>query len=724
MLALPMLAVSHAQTPASAPAEEVTEDVMLHAQVITEDRETNSFVAEGEVEVRVGDRFLRADRVVYDRANKTFRAQGNVQIHDATGAVQFAEEIELDDGFRNGFATRFSTRMGGNAVATASAAIREDGTRNTLEQAIYTGCPLCEEGEGTPTWSLRARSAVQDQDSQMISYRDAVFEIKGVPVVYIPYFAHPDPTSERRSGLLIPDLGVSSKRGAFYEQPYLWTLSPSSELVLTPMINANVNPLVKVDYKKKFFSGYVDLESSFAYDQDFDSDGEKFGDETLRSHLYGRGRFNINEDWAWGFGIERQTDDLYDQRYDIDGANELRGLYTSQPRQLLSQLYTTGQQEDFYLEAGLISIQGLRATDIEGQIPQVAPTLFAEKVYDFKKRGQLATQLSAVGLFRDEAQTLPNGEITMDSARVTASADWGAQYVFGPGLVFEPFGLVRGDYYRLDDGSGVETSDVTRSLGLAGGTVSWPLVRHSENVSLAIEPIAMVAYGTEGANDGDIPNEDSLLFEADESNIFRPNALSNYDLWEGGARAAVGLTAKADFNQSFSFAGAFGRRWRAEDDPAFNNLSNLAENTSDYVAAVSAQVGQNFSTGARVRFDDQFEFARVDANMQTNIWRLRADARYFRIADNVSGNEDEGLMWSGQLRVTDRWSAVFRQQKNLVENRDVSVAAGIAYRDDCSYFALLYERSGLRDRTLGPSDSIQFEFVLTGLGGAANSTFD
>ena len=100
----------------------------------------------------------------------------------------------------------------------------------------------------------------------MISYQDAVFEIKGVPVLYIPWFAHPDPSSKRRSGLLVPDIGVSSKLGVFYEQPYYWAISPSQDMTISPMVSAEVNPLVKVDYRKRFFSGFVDLESSFTYE--------------------------------------------------------------------------------------------------------------------------------------------------------------------------------------------------------------------------------------------------------------------------------------------------------------------------------------------------------------------------------------------------------------------------------------------------------------------------
>src|SRR5262249_44195597 len=158
---------------------------------------------------------------------------------------------------------------------------------------------------------------VQNTETQMITYEDAVFEVKGIPVLYMPWFAHPDPTSERRSGFIPAQkpIGLSSKLGVFVETPYYWSISPSEDLTVSPVFSSTVNPLIKLNFRERFFSGYVDLDGSFTHEQEFDSDGDKFGDDTWRSHIYGRGVFEINEHWKWGFGVEHQTDDLYDRRY-------------------------------------------------------------------------------------------------------------------------------------------------------------------------------------------------------------------------------------------------------------------------------------------------------------------------------------------------------------------------------------------------------------------------
>ncbi len=719
-----------APTPSSTSAGD--EDIVLQADTIEEDQDTSIVTASGNVEIRIGNRTLLADRVVYDRNSETMRAQGHVQISDGTGQVQFADEIEADEDFRNGFATRFSARLSGNSLVTASSAVRTDATKNAMEQVVFTNCPICIEQHRDPTWVLRARRAMLDQEDQMITYQDAVLEVAGVPVLYVPWFAHPDPNSERRSGLMAPDLGISSKIGPFYEQPYYLVISPSEDVTISPMVSTNVNPLVKVDFRKRFFSGFVQAESSFTYEQDFNSDGDKFGDQTWRSHLYAVGRFDINQDWKWGFGVERQTDDLYDRRYDIDGEDDLRGLFASQPRQLLTQVYATGQQPDFYFEAGTFLFQGLRSGEDDAQIPKVVPSVFAEKVFDFGPAGgQLATDFSAVGLLRDTQTRLPNvsalyptGQLTMDTARATASADWRAQYVVGPGFMVEPFGLGRGDFYRIDDGSAAGERDVSRVLGVAGAQVSYPLINRGKNMDIIVEPIAMVAYGTPDANDDGIPNEDSLVFEADETNLFRPNAVSNYDLWEGGARASVGVSATAKIGKDVELSTLVGKRWREDADPAFNDLNNLAGEESDYVASVRADLGQIINVGARFRVDEEYEVKRMDVDAGANIWRFNGSARYFKVAENAAGVEDEGLVWTGQFKMTDNWSAIMTQTRNITQRQDIRLSLGIAYRDECSFFQLAYERSGARDRTLGPSESIRFLFVLTGLGGVSDVDAD
>ncbi|WP_272991040.1 LPS-assembly protein LptD [Hyphomonas adhaerens] len=710
-------AMAEEATPPPDAAAAPSEQVVLEADYVYELRDENSIVAEGNVEALYDGRILRADRLIYNRTTERVRATGNVVIIDTDGSQQFSDEVEVGSNLSDGYAIGYSARLTDGSTVVANSAIRQPGGINAMDQVIYTACPICEAKGQKPTWTLRARRAVLDQESQMMSYRDAVLEVMGIPVFYFPYLAHPDPTSDRRSGLLIPSVGISSKLGAFYQQPYYWAVSDSSELTISPMISANVNPMLELDYRKRFYSGAINLNTSLTREKDFDSDGEKFGEEKWRGHLYGSGRFALNNHWQWGFGVETQTDDLYDRRYDLDGQGEERGIYLSQPRRLLSQLYAVGQGDTYYTDVALLSIQGLRAGDADGTLPKVTPLLFSEKYWDLGDYGFASVNASTAVLRRN---------VGSDSQRVSVGTDWTAYKILPGGFTFEPFAEIRGDYYQLDSNS-AGNDNASRIVGNAGTRIAYPMIRPGKTVDIMLEPEVMAAWGTSNSNDPVIPNEDALLFEMDESALFDANGVAGYDLYEGDGKLSAGLTARAVWKDGPELSATFGRRWRSRSDAAFNTISNLDGTTSDWVAAATADFGRALRIDTRVRLDDDgMQLNRIDTRLTTQAKRWRATGQYYKISErlNPGGREDEGIYLSGEFRVTDRYSILFGQLRDISDNLNVQRDIGIAYEDECSRLELVYSRTELQDRTQGPSENIQIRFSLKTLGQFGSSEFD
>ncbi|HRJ02359.1 MAG TPA: LPS assembly protein LptD [Hyphomonas sp.] len=715
---LPLAAEAQGSTgqPVPASAEAADERVVLEADTVYELQAENSIVAEGNVQALYQGRTLRADRLVYNRTTERVHASGNVIITDTDGSQQYSDEVDVGPNLSDGYAIGFSARLADGASVAANSAIRKEGGFNALDQVVYTSCEVCET-KRTPTWQIRARRAVLDQESQMISYRDAVVEIAGIPVFYMPYLAHPDPSSDRRSGLLVPDAGLSSKLGAFYKQPYYWAISEHSDLTIAPMVSENVNPVINLDLRKRFYSGALRIKGSFTQEQDFDGDGEKFGEDQFRGHIFANGAFALTPEWLWGFAVEHQTDDLYDRRYDIEGQNDKRGLYSNQPRRLLSQLYMVGQGDDYYTDISLLNFQGLRGEDDAKQLPVVSPLLFAEKNWDLGDFGFANVNLSSAVLTRD---------VGADSHRVSAGAEWRDFNLLPGGFTFEPFAELRGDYYALD-ASVSGKSEVSRAVGNAGAKLAYPLIRTGKNVDLMIEPTVMAAWGFSNVNDPAIPVEDSLLYEYDESSLFEANGFGNYDLYEGDAKLSAGLTARAIWKNGVELSSTFGRRWRARADDAFDVGSNLNGKSSDWVGSASLNLGNALNLSSRVRLDDEdLALNRLDVRLSTSLSRFRAVGQYYKIDERISpsGVPDEGLYLRGEVRVTDSYSVIFGSLRDIDDNRNARQELGIAYSDDCSRFELIYSRSELRDRTLGPSENIQFRFTLKSLGNLGTSDFD
>ena len=134
--------------------------------------------------------------------------------------------------------------------------------------------------------------------------------------------------------------------------------------------------------------------------------------------------------------------------------------------------------------------------------------------------------------------------------------------------------------------------------------------------------------------------------------------------------------------------------------------------------------------------DDDLNLNRIDARVNTNFWRFRANARYYRIDGKItqSGLNDEGIQVNADFKVTDNYFLLYglsrdisgrvNSQGALSDPRDISQSFGLAYEDDCSRFEVSFERSEAIDRTLGPTDSIKFRFALKTLGGLGSDSVD
>jgi len=480
-LATPGNAIAQ-DTPVETEAEAAT--VTLDADDIYVNEADNTVIAEGNVEAKYEGRVLRADRLIYNRNTDRVRASGNVVITDVDGSENYADEIETDANLVDGYAIGYSTRLPNNGLAVAESAVRSSEGFNALEKIVYTSCELCDEDD-TPTWSLRARRAVLNENAEMISYRDAVLEVAGIPVFYLPFFAHPDPNSERRSGLLPPDFGTSSKLGVFYQQPYYWAISPYQELTISPKVMANVNPLLEVHHRKRFWSGSITTNFSITQEAEFDSDGKTIdGSESeFRGHIFAEGAFAIRPGWTWGFAVEQVSDDLYTRRYDISGENDERGLYAGQPRYLLNQLYTQAQSQDWYFDTALLTFETNREGDTDDRLPQALPLAYGERLFDYGDFGTLAVSGSTAILER---------KLGVDSYRASAGADWSTSRVLPGGVLVSPFAEGRYDYYQVDN-TGTDVSKISRGAATLGSRRSYSLYRPGKSVAILIDPEAMVA---------------------------------------------------------------------------------------------------------------------------------------------------------------------------------------------------------------------------------------
>lgn len=687
----------------------------LDAAELIEDRARGLYIARGAVRMRSDERIVLADEITYDPALGRIIATGSVEIHEPGRPAQLADHVELDDDMREGFARGFATLLENNGRTAAALALRRADGGVELSDAYYTACDLCEDGSREPTWRLRADQVTQDVGADMIRYRNVRLEVRGVPVLYSPAFAHADPSVERKSGFLAPVLDVSNRLGLSWQQPYFWAISPSQDLVIAPRVMTEVSPLLELEWRKRFWSGELRVQTAATHEREFDRDGP-FGDRDLRGHVFAVGEFDITRHWRWGFGAQAVTGgDLFLRRYGYsEEAVGYDSLLTAPQRTLISQVWTAGRGPAWYADAAAYQFNALSETFDDDILPVAAPQVRGDY--------QLALPAGAgVAEFSFNALSLTR-ELGNDYHRASAGLEWSRALVFPGGVRAEPFAVARADVFDITqrNTAGVETGqfDTARWLGAAGLDLSWPFLRPGERVDVILAPRLAAIAATEAGSGNVPPNFDSQTFDLDRSFLFTPVRSPGFDVWEDGARVDLGLTAS--FNESGGPRGLelfAGRSYRLSGDDRFPDASGVADDASDWVA--ESQLNYDWLLlGARARLDgDTGSVNRLDANGSVQLWRASLSARYTDVAVQATGAGLRELSAAGEFELTARWSAFYRQLQDLEADEARRVQAGFTYGDECTLMRIYYQRINERVSTLGPSESIRFELVLFTLGG-------
>ncbi len=711
-------------------------ELFMEADLVIRDDKNKITTARGNVEVRYQGRTLRANELIYDEAQGTMRAKGDTTIINADGSVQFADEVVLDDQMKAGVATGFSSRLPQNVKMAAASAVHRNDRVNELNRAIYTPCDICatDGAAKAPTWSIKADHVVQDRDRQLVYYRNAVIQIMGVPLLYLPVFWHPDPQAQRKSGLLPPEVSVSERRGLSYEQPYLFVLSPSSDLTLSPQINTKVAPFLNGEYRKRFYSGALNARFGYTYDKDIAAaQGQTVNDRTSRSYILGAGAFAINQDWRWGFTAERTSDDLLFDKYDIGGVYENRGLYVADDRRLISQLYAVRQNQTSYLSIAAFTIQGLRPEDNDRTFPIAAPLI--ESRFEAAPEiagGRLRMRASAVALTRDQSpvNAPPEHLPGLDSRRATGELDWRATYTTAGGLRVSPYAQARLDAYGIDDNiagiaSGSKSESVTRAMGVVGADLSYPFFRRFKDFTAVVEPLVQVALSPDvkqvvlGRDATGAPiylNEDSIAFEFDDTNLFRANKFPGYDLYEDGIRANVGGRASVLWDDGRRASLLVGRSLRTDTNDVFTEQSGLRAKASDWVVAVNAEPLRGLSLFTRARLDDDLDVARAEMGLNVyNKWG-NGYVRYLRDRANPNDDKVENVDLGGQLKLTKNWGVTAYGNRDIVQDAWVIRDLGVYYTDECTRIDVIYRKEDTLRGRLGPSESITVRLTLATLG--------
>jgi LPS-assembly protein len=692
------------------PAELGSEPVVLTADEISYASEAAVVTARGNVELSQGERTLFTDLISYDIEAGTVRALGNIILLEPGGEAVFADALDLDDELRNGFVSGIGVLLADDTRLAAVGGVRRDGERTTLDRAVYSPCEVCA-GDRAPLWQIKAERVVHDTSNKTVAYRNARLELFGVPVLYTPYFYHPDPTVESRSGFLAPSFGTNSELGLTVETPFLIDIAQNRDLVLSPLFSTDANTLLAARYRDLERFGLTDIQGSVTYTdaagkRDADGDLEPRSGNEVRGHIDAGGRYTLSETDRAGFDLRLVSDDSFLRRYDISNNDVLE-----------NRAFVERFGARSYTALNVYGFQSLREQDDQDEIPLVLP-LAEARAYGPRDRfgGRLDFDTSVLGLRRNDG---------LDTRRFSSEVGWQLPQIGRFGDVRTLRLSLRADLYNTsgnpqtfaDDG---ETNSTGRIVPQLAADWGLPLVGETGRWSHVIEPRVGFSFAPNNLNKNSIPNEDSQVFEFDETNLFEPDRFTGIDRVESGTNLAYGLGFNSLGPAAWRVSGLVGQNLRSGADKLYPEGSGLEDTLSDIVGRIDFRPSELLDVGYRFRVDkSDFAFRRSDLTLGFGPPRLRFDIQYLRLSEEQPQQDlrrRQELLAGFRLQMLDSLAIGVRTRRDLEEDRTVATQYGLVYTNPCLTLVAGLEQSFNQRGELDDEVTFQVRVTFRGLG--------
>lgn len=717
----------------------------LQGDELIYDSRGDRVTARGNVEIYYNNYVLTADQVVYDQSANTLTATGNVTLREPNGAITRSERITLTDDFRDGFVQSLSIVARDKSRITARRAIRRDGNVTEFENGKFTPCE--HDPSKPPLWCVSAKRVIHDQDAATVTYLDGTFDILGVPVLYLPFFQHPDPSVKRKSGFLIPQYSSSDDLGFGVEVPYYFALAPNYDFTFHPMYTARQGVLWKGHWRHRLAFGNVRGQYNIKLSGiNQDADDLPNNDQRLdgwRGSLETKGDFSLASWWRFGWNAIVESDDTYRRFYKFDNVLQTDRVNTA---------YIQGLSERNHFSVRAYHFGGLLLTDSDVSESRVHPIVDWNYVVGTPiVGGELSWNVNALSFSRD-LTFVDGNSITQDTGttmqRLVADVNWRRKFIDPLGITYTPFANLRGDVISFDNAVNpitnleIDDSVVTRGVASAGVLASYPWLARTASASHIIEPIGQIIARTGKVNQRELPNEESRSVVFDDTNLFELNKVSGLDRVETGSRANVGVQYTFQANgggyarilagQSFHlsgeniFAGNSGVEPSTDPSTApsvIDENNGLNEDQSDYVLGAYLAPSQVFRFVGQGRFDeDDLSLVRADVASEFRYGPIDAQAIYtFAANDPLTGldtGDQQDLIGSVGLQIAERWRLAGSIRYDIDESQIRQDSIALSYHDDCFVLTATYAESNIEneDRDLTKDRTILLRFQLKHLG--------
>ena len=614
-----------------------------------------------------------ADLIIYDENKSLISAEGNVILNDIEGNTYFFDKLKSDDEFKDLSGTNISARLEDGSRIVSSNLIKKNNV-SSLSDSEYTPCLENDYLiKDCPGWKLKAKKIFQDNESKTIHYDHARIHLFNIPVFYLPYFSHPDPSVNKRSGFLMPTVETDQNLGDSFSIPIFYNVKSNLDLTFTPTLQSKSNDFYTLNYRHLNEKGF------FNFDASIDDNDDRSG---TSNHFFYNGSINNSYGTIDTF-LQTSNNDTYMRKNKINKLTVLK-----------SGLSFEMTDKDKYFSIDTIGYKHLAIQDSE-QWEYVYPRLVynIDNIEDRLFNGKISIN----------NQFDFNKELNDNYTSLAASQiNWQKNIVNNKnGLTFENKANLRVVSISVDSKTAQDTNNI-RFYPQISSVIGFPLINSSEKFSQTLTPIIMPILAPY--------NNYTEAQNISNSNLFSPNRAISIKEWESGPRINYGLEWFIDNNINQSLKFAIGQSLR------FNKKNtDTAEEISDYYFSADASFDNNFVNNTIVLDRKDIDVKSISMNTYSEIYDFKFKIDY----DYTSGKYasiNEQIALGGEYNFKDNFFLKFTGTKDIDTNKNRGYQYGLLYEDNCLGIDLSYYRDQTTDRDIKESDGYSFTIVLKPFG--------
>ena len=695
---------------------------------------------------------IASDKIIYNKATQQLKTFGNSKFSDGKGANLFAESFEYnlekkiisaekkvkfidkekntyyfsklntDDKFDeiigydiNADLNKQNLKSGDKfnefiepRFSGKSASIKNNIT--IVKDAKFSTCKKNNETDACAYWNLNAGELIHYKEQKKITYKNASLDLNNVPVLYLPYFSHPDPTVKRESGFLPPTLAnLGGDIGSSIKIPYFYPVSQSADFTVSPVYYFKQHPLLLGEYREKFQNGDLSLEGGF-------SQGYKEVTPTKtdgsRHHLYGNLNLVFNDkildQTILNTKVQHVNNPTYLRVNKINSINDgfKRNLIKEDDTKLTNEIYLNsfGKTENFNIKTA--TYRDISITKNSDQYSYLLPELSYSKYSLFDNNN-----LSFNSIFKNQ-----NANTNQNKSNFINNLDYSTQEFYNNnlGIGYKFLTKINNINYYSDYKTPNENlnSQINPVVGL---DASLPFGKINKDTEQYIVPRMLVRYAP-----GKMTNATSNDTTLSTDNIFSINRMNSDELIEKDLSFNLGADwiwqeKKVSNKEPEKATISIGQVLKLNKDLDMPTKSSLQNKNSDIVSKFNYLSPNNFDVTLKNTFDNQLNHVYYnDLTIKKNFSSGEINFNFYEKNTHI-GNERYAKA-NLTSYITDNTKLKIESDRNLKTDLTNSHKLGIENENECIRYGFYLQKNYSSDKDLRPATSVYFGVTLLPFG--------